>query len=177
VPTPSLFTTSDATLHGSCLFKDDAPLPSLTCLTPPAPLNENSSVQPAIAPGVSDLLDNCGADILALNRADNLRAVIAQVESGEVRRIRERYGPKHGRRGGADKLWPSVNVAITRRERLYKQLEEEFNGDKEKFFHFFSVVDLKGKGAVGVGTGKEPVLERLRPFGRLSKPYPIATRP
>ena len=74
-----------------------------------------------------------------LERAKNLGAVIAQVESGEVARIRERYGPCKDRR--TDPFWFKIKVTVTRRERVYEQLAKDFKGDKDRFFSFFATGD------------------------------------
>jgi hypothetical protein len=63
--------------------------------------------------------------------------VIAQVESGEVQRIRKLYGPEKGRK--AILAWSTLKVTVTRRERVYEQLVGAFKGDKARFFSFFTV--------------------------------------
>jgi hypothetical protein len=88
------------------------------------------------------MLAACSLDIETLTRADGLREVIAQIESGKVQAIRDKYGPRSKRPG--DPMWPKIKVAVTRRERVYTLFKKEFNGDKEHFFSFFSKKQHKG---------------------------------
>jgi hypothetical protein len=94
-------------------------------------------------------------DIEALRRAENLRAVIAQVEAGEVRRIRDLYGPKKGR--STFPMWARIKVTVTRRERVHEQLATEFQGDKDRFFKFFTVT---------------PGGDALRPYRKIAQAIP-----
>lgn len=106
------------------------PMSPVTTSTPPI----------VAAPAQSDeavLLAACKADIAVLNRATSLRDVIAQVEAGDVARIRQLYGPCTGR--AAISLWQSIKCTVCRRERLYLQLQDEFCGDKDRFFEFFRI--------------------------------------
>jgi hypothetical protein len=84
------------------------------------------------------LLDACSLDLKALNMAKNLKEAIAQVESGQVKEIRERYGPTHGSAGSSAE-WKMVKTVVNKRERIYGQLASEFDGDKDRFFAFFTV--------------------------------------
>ncbi|KAF8223991.1 hypothetical protein L208DRAFT_1411049 [Tricholoma matsutake] len=88
--------------------------------------------------GDATILASGELEIQALERAMNLREVIEQLERGEVRRIRDKYGPQQGR--AAHSMWPKIKVTINRRERLYHQLMDpsEFKGDKDRFFKFFA---------------------------------------
>lgn len=83
-------------------------------------------------------LNSCKEVIKYLKRAEGLRDVIRQMQSGEVQAIRNQYGPIPGKRKAHDD-WSSVNTAVTRRERIYSQLMTEFGGDEELFFKFFAV--------------------------------------
>jgi hypothetical protein len=74
------------------------------------------------------------------------------VESGEVARIRGLYGPQKGRK--TDPFWCRIKVTVTRRERVYEQLEKEFSGDKGRFFSFFATGDKSGS---------------LRPYRRIAE--------
>ncbi|KAJ6595282.1 hypothetical protein B0H10DRAFT_2197372 [Mycena sp. CBHHK59/15] len=38
-------------------------------------------------------------------------------------------------------MWANIKVTITRWERLFLELQNEFNGDKDKFFSFFTTTD------------------------------------
>ncbi|KAJ7725793.1 hypothetical protein B0H16DRAFT_1735963 [Mycena metata] len=101
------------------------------------------------------------------NYADNIRTAIAQVENGDVAKLREMYGPKQGR-GGAHASWSKMNVMITRRERLFKQLQDEFNGDKDRFFAFFTLPTTEN---TTKKKGKESS-EKLRPFRKIVEAIP-----
>ncbi|KAJ7585891.1 hypothetical protein C8J56DRAFT_891752 [Mycena floridula] len=100
---------------------------------------------PSVNPGPETqnaMLSACDEDILALdflNKETGLRQAISQVENGLVNQVRGRYGPKDGKRGTADAaVWDKLKVAITRRERVYKVLQNDFLGNKEAFFMFFT---------------------------------------
>ena len=74
-----------------------------------------------------------------MEHATNLREVIEQLERGDVQHIRDMYGPQKGRM--TDRMWSKVKVTINHLERLYHQLKDagELDGDKERFFGFFTV--------------------------------------
>jgi hypothetical protein len=81
-------------------------------------------------------------DIQALNTANGLRDVIEQVESGQVKRIRDLYGPKSKKNTATDTTgvsWNKIKGTITKRERIYDQLVKQFGGDKDRFFDFFTI--------------------------------------
>lgn len=99
-------------------------------------------------------------ELEALDRANGLRAVIEQVEAGDVLRIRDRYGPEKGRK--ASPTWARIKVTITRRERIYEQLSNEFHGNKDKFFQFFTVL---AHGA-----------ETMRPYRKIAQAIPWMSR-
>jgi hypothetical protein len=84
------------------------------------------------------LLDACSRDLKALNMAKNLKEAIAQVESGQVKEIRDRYGLTHGSAGSSAE-WKMVKTVVCKRERIHGQLASEFKGDKDRFFAFFTV--------------------------------------
>jgi len=114
------------------------------CSSTPSELQQEVAVQ-------AGMLAACGPDIEALTRADGLRDVIAQIESGQVQAIRDKYGPQPKRdkygpqpKHPADPMWPKIKVAVTRRERLYALFKKEFGGNKEHFFDFFSKKQRKG---------------------------------
>jgi hypothetical protein len=114
------------------------PVPALSQLngdTPPCELQQEVVVQAGMHAA-------CSLDIEALTRVHGLREVIAQIESGKVQAIRDKYGPQLKRPG--DPMWPKIKVAVTRWEWLYTLFKKEFNGDKEHFFAFFSKNQHKG---------------------------------
>jgi hypothetical protein len=78
-----------------------------------------------------------------------------QVDSGEVRRIRDLYGPQKGRL--AFPVWARIKVTITRRERVHEQLSTEFQGDKDRFFNFFTLT---------------PGKDALRPYRKIAEAIP-----
>jgi hypothetical protein len=115
------------------------PQPSARMELTPAP-------QPAITMeslnGQADLLRTCNVDIQALETANGLRDVISQVESGQVRMIRDLYGPKSTKSTTPVTVkWKNIKGSITKRERIYDQLMTQFNGDKARFFDFFTIRD------------------------------------
>lgn len=92
----------------------------------------------------AELLATCQMDIEALTKANGLEDVIAQVQSGEVQRIREKYGPdlKHRR---AIPKWSSIKSTLNRRERVFGVLRDDFNNDEARFFAFFKLTSTAGK--------------------------------
>lgn len=119
----------------------NCPSSSSSWTTLPSYTSLPSTAMIAASPGPADtmpatVLDQCKLDIQSLKRAEGLRDVISQVESGEVQRIREQYGPQHGR--AALVQWASIKGAVTKRERVYRVLEADFRGDKNAFFAFFT---------------------------------------
>ncbi|KAJ6595447.1 hypothetical protein B0H10DRAFT_2328558, partial [Mycena sp. CBHHK59/15] len=95
----------------------------------------------------------------ALNRADNLRDVIAQHESRVVVNIRKLYGPQKGR--ATNPMWAKIKVTIMWCERLAVELESKFKGDKEKFFSFFTTTDAGPSRRKHKST---EAVEKLRPL-------------
>ncbi|KAJ7141970.1 hypothetical protein C8R46DRAFT_1233343 [Mycena filopes] len=86
------------------------------------------------------LLDDLSTTIAGLERCAGLRDVIRQIESGAVQAIRDRYGPSEvGRRGTAHESWPRYSNLVSKRERLDRVLKQDFGGNKEVFFAFFTV--------------------------------------
>jgi hypothetical protein len=71
-----------------------------------------------------------------MGRTEGLREVLEQVQSGLVERLRVKYGP--GRNKKADPLWATLGQQISRRERLARDFESEFQGDMERFLDFFT---------------------------------------
>ncbi|KIJ42527.1 hypothetical protein M422DRAFT_254303 [Sphaerobolus stellatus SS14] len=70
---------------------------------------------------------------------DGIQDVILQVQDGTVQRLRNKYGPK-GSSGGksSHQIWSTVGQQISRREHLFKDFKEEFNGDLESFVAYFT---------------------------------------
>ncbi|KAK6992375.1 hypothetical protein R3P38DRAFT_2658867 [Favolaschia claudopus] len=97
------------------------------------------------APPEAALLDDLSQEIEGLARCDGLQDIIQQVESGKVASIRARYGPSDGRRGTADPSWPKYKNIVSKRERLYRILSEDFAGDKQRFLTFFTVPQIPKK--------------------------------
>lgn len=104
-----------------------------------------------------------------MTRAEGLRDVIEQVDTGAVRAIRDRYGPTLGHRGGHPECRQFANL-ITKRERIYKVLRDDFKMDKPRFYSFFtvSVSELPRKRK---HEGAEP-LEPLRAFRKIVEAIP-----
>ncbi|KAK7034808.1 hypothetical protein R3P38DRAFT_3493032 [Favolaschia claudopus] len=113
------------------------------------------------------LLDDLSRDIEGLSRCEGLRDIIQQVESREVARIRDRYGPSDGRRGTADPSWSKYKNIVSKRERLYRILSEDFRGDKDRFFSFFTVPQMPKKRKRMVEDE-----ERLRSFRKIVEAAP-----
>jgi hypothetical protein len=86
----------------------------------------------------ANLLAICNLDIAALQQANNIREAVMQVKDGQVRAIREQYGPK-SRKEPSTPVWKNIKNAISRRERLYAQLQGPFCGDEDLFFGFFTL--------------------------------------
>ena len=125
-----------------------SPPPTPAIVTPaPSHLNfldnPRSELQRDMA-AQAGMLASCSLDIEALTRAEGLCDVIAQVESGQVQAIREKYGPQ--RRRPTHLMWGKIKVAITRRERLYTLFKEQFQGDKDRFFAFFKKQQKSNEG-------------------------------
>ncbi|KAG2120777.1 uncharacterized protein F5147DRAFT_766670 [Suillus discolor] len=127
----------------SSLPPHQAALCMLTEVSPAAlPMSPVTTSTPSAvaAPAQSDeavLLAACKADIAVLNCATSLHDVIAQIEAGDVACIRQLYGPCTG--CAAISLWQSIKYTVCHREWLYLQLQDEFCGDKNHFFEFFTI--------------------------------------
>ncbi|KAJ7312320.1 hypothetical protein DFH08DRAFT_943688 [Mycena albidolilacea] len=91
-----------------------------------------------------------------------------QIEWGAVKAIRTRYGPVEKRHGTADPLWPKYKNPVSKRERLYKVLEQDFEGNKERFFAFFSVPKKRKRG------DEDPTLseDRLQSYRKIVEAKP-----
>ncbi|KAK7012493.1 hypothetical protein R3P38DRAFT_2550330 [Favolaschia claudopus] len=133
----------------SVLLASEAPTPTTTETREPTSTSQliplPSPVPNHSAASSAALLDDLSKEIEGLARCEGLRDIIQQVESGEVSRIRARYGPSEGRRGTADPSWPKYKNIVSKRERLYRILSEDFAGDKQRFFAFFTVPQIPKK--------------------------------
>lgn len=83
----------------------------------------------------AELLATCSADITALKKANSLEEVITQVKSGELQRIRDKYGPGRGRK--TFPRWAKMKATVNRHERIFALLHDEFDNDEARFFAFF----------------------------------------
>ncbi|KAF8521808.1 hypothetical protein JB92DRAFT_3094344 [Gautieria morchelliformis] len=81
-------------------------------------------------------LTACDQDIEVMAHTEGLCEVLEQVQSGLVQCLRDRYGP--GKDKKADPLWATLSQQISRRERLARDFESEFQGDMERFLGFFT---------------------------------------
>ncbi|KAG1722935.1 uncharacterized protein EDB91DRAFT_1209957 [Suillus paluster] len=82
------------------------------------------------------VLNSCQLDIESIQCAQDLCDAIQQVEDGTVSRVHERYGPRDGR--ATDEMWGHLKGKITKRERLYGLLAGAFEGDRDRFFEYFT---------------------------------------
>ncbi|KAG1775336.1 hypothetical protein EV702DRAFT_973264 [Suillus placidus] len=116
---------------------------------PPASLSKPPSAespQVALPCTASDMavLNSCQLDIESIQHAQDLCEAIQQVENGTISRIHECYGPQDGR--ATDEMWGHLKGKITKHERLYGLLTSAFEGDKDRFFEYFTVpAASKGK--------------------------------
>ncbi len=114
---------------------------SISCPSTPATVpttNRPTTIQTVLAAGK--------AEIQAIERASGLRDILLQRE--EVARLRNLYGPKTDTREPSNPLWSQMKMALTRRERIYNELDTQFGGDSARFLKFF--------------TKSEPVVPRKR---------------
>lgn len=119
-----------------------SPLTSPLSQTPSGSLSITIPAKPSVQLTDAELLATCSMDITALERAAGLVEVITQVKSGEVQRIREKYGPQKGR--DTFSKWKSMKTTITRRERVFGVLQNDFNNDEARFFAFFQITPPDG---------------------------------
>ncbi|KAK7029927.1 hypothetical protein R3P38DRAFT_2932454 [Favolaschia claudopus] len=157
--------TQNQVMHGTVHSADDNHSPSSSAISTSA--NTDVAHENISTPHAAALLDDLSRDIEGLSRCEGLRDIIQQVESGEVARIRSRYGPSDGRRGTADPLWSKYKNIVSKRERLYRILSEDFEGNKDRFFSFFTVPQIAKK--------RKRVIEdedRLRSFRKIVEAVP-----
>jgi len=86
----------------------------------------------------ANLLAACNLDIAALNKANGLREAIAQVKSGEVQAIRNKYCLK-SQKEPLNPVCNSIKNVISHWEHLFLQLNAQFGGDDDQFFTFFTL--------------------------------------
>jgi hypothetical protein len=125
-----------------------------------------SAAEPA--PHEAALLQDLSKVIEGLEKCEGLQDVVQQIESGAVKAIRTRYGPVEKRHGTADPLWPKYKNPVSKRERLYKVVEQDFEGNKERFFAFFSVPKKRKRG------DEDPTLseDRLQSYRKIVEAKP-----
>lgn len=112
-------------------------------LPPPAHSAQPSTASQSQLANKAAFLGSIREEIEALHRVDGIREAIAQVESGRIQELRNRYGPKskteHGKYQKAHVQWDSMKNIISRRERLHTQLTKYFGGDQDNFWAFFTI--------------------------------------
>ncbi|KAJ7022549.1 hypothetical protein C8F04DRAFT_1240725 [Mycena alexandri] len=155
---------------------------SMSAINPPAPTQPSvtipSTINPSSAAGpVSQLevaaLDDLSTAIAGLERCEGLQAIIQQIESGAVKAIRDRYGPsKPGHRGTADASWSKYSNLVSKRERLHRILIQDFEGDKERFFGFFSVPPPAAKKRKRAANEPTTSDEHFRSFRKIVEAVP-----
>jgi len=98
--------------------------------------------------------------------------VLDQLERGDVKHMRDKYGPQPGR--PHNPLWAKIKVSIGRRERLHHQLNDikEFNGDKQYFLNFFASAPRRPSKHTRKGKGKTEGPEQYPPFRLLVEAIP-----
>jgi hypothetical protein len=137
------------------------------------PLPTSQSTPSTSAPDAA-ILASGKMDVEALERAANLVDVIDQLERGDVRCMREKYGPQPGRPHNL--LWTKIKVTICRHECLHQQLTNprEFNGDKQHFLDFFASAPRRP--SKRTHAGKEKAGEQYPPFRLLVEAIPHCDR-
>ncbi|KAJ7023432.1 hypothetical protein C8F04DRAFT_1240162 [Mycena alexandri] len=155
---------------------------SMSAINPPAPTQPSvtipSTINPSSAAGpVSQLevaaLDDLSTAIAGLERCEGLQAIIQQIESGAVKAIRDRYGPsKPDHRGTADASWSKYSNLVSKRERLHRILIQDFEGDKERFFGFFSVPPPAAKKRKRAANEPTTSDEHFRSFRKIVEAVP-----
>ena len=98
-------------------------------------------MMPAVGTSVLPLEDHavlqaCQLELDTLSHASSLHEVIEQVEEGQVQRTRDKYGPKKCH--PSHPLWENIKGTVNQQEQLYAQLKNEFAGEKQHFFDFFT---------------------------------------
>ncbi|KAF9040326.1 hypothetical protein BDP27DRAFT_1435167, partial [Rhodocollybia butyracea] len=104
-------------------------------------LNNNKSVEVL---GGQTLLEACALDIKALetiSSSNGLQDAIGQVESGFLQNFvnDQRVGAKN------PEVWSQVRNSVSKRKRLYSVLINDFKGDKDHFFAFFTMPEKLSK--------------------------------
>ncbi|KAF7973324.1 hypothetical protein HWV62_15575 [Athelia sp. TMB] len=109
---------------------------------PPPPTSLPANAAPSTTLTDTELLDTCSMDIDALNKVHGLVEVIAQVKSGAVQRMRDKYGPQKGRKTLSQ--WARIKVTVNRRERVFEILQDYFDNDEARFLAFFQLPPAPG---------------------------------
>ncbi|KAL1756225.1 hypothetical protein FB107DRAFT_211798 [Schizophyllum commune] len=113
----------------------------------PTPPQARRSREAMTAQADAAIANTSSVSLITLPTAATLQDAISHCESGLVARIRAAYGPHEGKKGTAANpaIWATYKVNITRRERLHSVLQDDFDGDKDRFFAFFSKPDSHPK--------------------------------
>jgi hypothetical protein len=82
------------------------------------------------------VLDVCDCDIEVLQQTEGLLEALEQLQSELVQQLRQKYGPSSMR--NTNIIWSKIGQRISRWERLMRDFENEFGGDKDKFLAFFT---------------------------------------
>ncbi|KAJ7227568.1 hypothetical protein C8J57DRAFT_1535016 [Mycena rebaudengoi] len=157
--------TSGSISRPPAISSSPTPPISSAPLTTPTPTVHNQAA----------ILEDLSSLILGLERCDGLREIVQQIESGAVKKIRDRYGPAApGRRGTADPMWSKYSNLVSKRERLGRILEIDFVGDKDRFFAFFSVLppNRRKKQKVAEEPSNSTATEHFRAFRRIVEAHP-----
>ncbi|KAJ7137298.1 hypothetical protein C8R46DRAFT_1357612 [Mycena filopes] len=135
--------------------------------------SSTSTVPPRVSHPEAAVLDDLSTVVAGLERCQGLQAIIQQIESGAVQAIRDRYGPsKPGHRGTADPSWPRYSNLVSKRERLYRILIQDFGGNKERFFNFFSVPPPVAKKRKRADDEPTTVEDHYRSFRKIVEAVP-----
>ncbi|KAK6980500.1 hypothetical protein R3P38DRAFT_2579992 [Favolaschia claudopus] len=145
------------------------PTQSISVSSSTASLEKNTTAQRE-----AGILDDMSTVIAGLERCVGLRQIIEQIESGEVQAIRDRYGPSEpGRRGTAHSSWSKYSNLVSKRERIYRVLAQDFAGDKDRFFNFFTVPASSSRKRKRQSEQPDSVLpEQFRSFRKIVEAIP-----
>lgn len=131
-------------------------LPLKTVAPPPLLPKASDSPPPGPSTCANDaaILASGNLEVEALERASGLIDALDQLERGDVKHMRDKYGPQPGR--PHNPLWAKIKVSVSRRERLHHQLNDpkEFNGDKLRFLDFFASAPRRPSKHTRKGKGK-----------------------
>ena len=118
------------------------------------------------------VLQACQLELDALSHASLLYEVIEQVEEGQFQQIQDKYGPKKGH--PSHPLWENIKSTVNWQEWLYAQLKNEFAGEKQHFFGFFTCQPEGGPSVASSSKGKcKASGESLFPLRKVVEAIPI----